>query len=391
MTYVARPTAFGPTSGIYVESLTSGAGAAWNARATFPGASTLKLAIAVTALAHLEGAPGHGSYLDRLLRQMLVQSDNAAANAVERAFGGSTSGGSALVNALMRSLGLVDTEMYGGYETDGYGAGAVRLPAAAIPLRVESQPAWGYGKRTTARDLAGAAARRLARERAASGRFASAQPGFTPADARYLLYVLAQVGDHGQARPGGRRRGGGAGAAQGGLDRHRPSRQRHRLLAGRGVRGDGDDVPVGRRGNRLGRPRGPRRAHSARPLPRLTLTPPTRGWLPPGGARLRHPLASLRPLWSRARAIALFPRPTRPQRRVGGVRGRGVRWCTGFAGTGLQRNEGASADGGRPLPRNAVRALGARSRVRGGGRPPGGDEFGMPAPPLETRDRAGGL
>jgi beta-lactamase class A len=189
--------AFGPTSGIYVESLTSGAGAAWNARATFPGASTLKLAIAVTALAHLEGAPGHGSYLDRLLRQMLVHSDNAAANAVERAYGGSTSGGSALVNALMRSLGLVDTEMYGGYETDGYGAGAVRLPAAAIPLLVESQPAWGYGKRTTARDLS-ALLRGVWLASAGLGPLRSAQPGFTPADARYLLYVLARVGDHGK-------------------------------------------------------------------------------------------------------------------------------------------------------------------------------------------------
>ena len=189
--------AFGPTSGIYVESLTSGAGAAWNARATFPGASTLKLAIAVTALAHLQGAPGHGSYLDRLLRQMLVQSDNAAANAVERAYGGSTSGGSALVNALMRSLGLVDTEMYGGYETDGYEASAVRLPAAAIPLRVESQPAWGYGKRTTARDLA-ALLRGVWLASVGLGPLRSAQSGFTPADARYLLYVLAQVGDHGK-------------------------------------------------------------------------------------------------------------------------------------------------------------------------------------------------
>ena len=48
---------FGSTSGIYVQNLTTGAGAAWNARATFPAASTLKLAIAVTALARTEGTP----------------------------------------------------------------------------------------------------------------------------------------------------------------------------------------------------------------------------------------------------------------------------------------------------------------------------------------------
>lgn len=188
---------FGPTSGIYVESLTTGAGAAWNAKANFPAASTLKLAIAVTALARTEGPPGRGTYLDSVLRQMLVHSDNAAANAVERLFGGSTSGGSAHVNALMRSLGLVDTEMYGGYETEAATEGAVRLPAAVIPLRIESQPAWGYGKRTTAGDLA-----RLLRAvwlaSAGFGPLRTAQPGFTPADARYLLYVLAQVRDHGK-------------------------------------------------------------------------------------------------------------------------------------------------------------------------------------------------
>ena len=112
---------FGSTSAIYVQNLATGAGAAWNARATFPGASSLKLAIAVTALARTEGTPGPGSTLDRLLRQMLIYSDNAAANGTERYFGGSTSGGSALVNSMMQSLGLVDTEMYGGYELDAVG------------------------------------------------------------------------------------------------------------------------------------------------------------------------------------------------------------------------------------------------------------------------------
>ena len=49
---------FGSTSAIYVQDLTTGAGAAWNARATFPAASTLKLAIAVTALARSRGDAG---------------------------------------------------------------------------------------------------------------------------------------------------------------------------------------------------------------------------------------------------------------------------------------------------------------------------------------------
>jgi len=188
---------FGATSGVYVENLASGAGAAWNAKATFPAASTLKLGVAVTALARIEGTPRYGSPLDGLLRSMLLRSDNAAANAVERYYGGSTSGGSAYVNALMRSIGLVDTEMYGGYELDTYAFGAERAVAAAIPLRTESQPSWGRGKKTSAFDLAGLV-RAVWLASAGAGRLRQAQPGFTRADARYLLYLLAHVQDRGK-------------------------------------------------------------------------------------------------------------------------------------------------------------------------------------------------
>jgi hypothetical protein len=181
---------FGGTAGIFVQSLTSGVGAAWNAKASFPGASALKLAVAVTALARTEGAHRPGSALDVLLRQMLVHSDNAAANGVERYFGGSTSGGSALVNELMRSLGLVDTDMYGGYET-------TRAPQGGIPVRVESQPGWGVGKRSTAWDLA-SLARAVWLASGGHGPLRRAQPGFTPAEARYLLFLLARVHDHGK-------------------------------------------------------------------------------------------------------------------------------------------------------------------------------------------------
>ena len=47
----------GGTSGIYVQDLRTGRGAAWNAGARFPAASTLKLAIAVTVLRSLERKP----------------------------------------------------------------------------------------------------------------------------------------------------------------------------------------------------------------------------------------------------------------------------------------------------------------------------------------------
>jgi len=187
---------FGSTSGIYVQNLSTGQGAAWNARATFPAASTLKLAIAVTALARSEGTPVRGSTLDGLLRQMLTYSDNAAANATERYYGGSTSGGSALVNSMMRSLGLVDTEMYGGYELDSLG-GPSRAPAGPIPLRIDSQPSWGSGKKTSAYDLA-SLLRNVWLASGGRGPLRTAQPGFSAADGRYLLYLLAHVRDPGK-------------------------------------------------------------------------------------------------------------------------------------------------------------------------------------------------
>ena len=122
---------------------------------------------------------------------MLVSSDNDAANALEVWLAGSTSAGSDRVNATMRALGLNDSLMYGGYETS-------RRPAAAtatIPIRIESQPAFGVGKYTTAADLA-----RLARAvyLAASGKGPLPRLGVTASEARYLLWLLAQVTDRGK-------------------------------------------------------------------------------------------------------------------------------------------------------------------------------------------------
>jgi len=182
---------FPGVAAVYVEDLRTGRGAAWNARARFPAASTLKLAIAVEVLRALDGPPPPSSRLARLLRDMLVHSDNEAANALEIWLGGSTSGGSAKVNATMRRLGLQDSEMFGGYE--------IRATAGTdpIPLRAERQPSFGRGKHTTAYDLA-----RLARllHLAAGGRGALVHhlSGFTPSDARVILYLLAHSADRGK-------------------------------------------------------------------------------------------------------------------------------------------------------------------------------------------------
>jgi beta-lactamase class A len=183
--------AFPGASAVYVRDLTTGAGTAWNARAHFPAGSTLKLGIAVEALRSLPAKPTRGSYADRLLRGAIVSSDNVAANALEVLFGGSTSGGSFRVNSLMRSLGLNDSEMYGGYIP---GTLARRLP---IPLRTDEQPYYGVGKHTSAYDLAQLFAY-IHLAAAGKGRLARQHSGFSAADARYLLYLLAHVADRGK-------------------------------------------------------------------------------------------------------------------------------------------------------------------------------------------------
>jgi hypothetical protein len=170
----------------FVQDLRTGAGAAWNARARFPAASTLKLAIAVELMRELRGVPAPGSRLAALLWRMLVYSDDRAANELLEVIGGSTSDGAARVNTMMRVFGLADSNMYGGYLIED------SLMRRAIPLEIVSRPSF-IGKYTTAWDLA-----RLERalHLAAGARGALIwrfRGAFTPSDARYLLYLLAHA------------------------------------------------------------------------------------------------------------------------------------------------------------------------------------------------------
>jgi beta-lactamase class A len=183
---------FSGTCAIYVQDLRTGRGASWNERTAFPAASTLKVAIAVEVLRSLARRPAIGTRTDGLLRRMLVYSNGKAANELLVQLGGSTSGGSARVNATMRALGLTNTDMYGGYEVETDGA---------VPSFV--------GKRTTASDLA-LLARQLHLAASARGRLVRRFRGeFTPSDARYLLYVMAHVQERGRLN----RYGPGGGAA----------------------------------------------------------------------------------------------------------------------------------------------------------------------------------
>jgi hypothetical protein len=177
-------------SAVVVEDLRTGKAAAWNARARFPAASTLKLGIALELLRVRQGPPVPGSWLDRRLREMLIHSDNAAANELEIALGGSTAGGAAQITSTLRRLGLAETLMSGGYALGTAGGGR------PLPLRVESQPAF-VGKYTSAWDLA-RLHRWLHLATAGRGPLVRLPGSFTSADARFLLYTLAHVRDPGK-------------------------------------------------------------------------------------------------------------------------------------------------------------------------------------------------
>lgn len=194
-------TRFPGAAAAFVENLGTGAAAAWNARATFPAASTLKLAIAVTMLSRTVGPPTPGSSVDGLLRRMLDESDNESANQLLTSLGGSTSTGGHVVDGVMRSIGLERTVMYGGYilgtSLDSPLDPPRGLAASGVPVTVVDQPAWGIGKATTAADLA-----RLHRSvwlaSGGLGPLGRSRSGVSPAEARYLLYVLAHVRDRGK-------------------------------------------------------------------------------------------------------------------------------------------------------------------------------------------------
>jgi len=163
--------------GVYVQDLRRGGIASWNADAHFPAASTLKVAIAVEVLRVLHGKPPRGSRLDRVLRRMIVESDDKAANELLVWLGGSTSGGSGRINGMLHALGLTETDMYGGY---------------IVQQGLGREPSF-VGKRTTARDYA-RLFRYLHLAAEGKGRLAHRfRGGFVPAEARFLLYLLAHT------------------------------------------------------------------------------------------------------------------------------------------------------------------------------------------------------
>ena len=241
--------AFPGTAAVFVQDLRTGRGAAWNARARFMGASTLKLGIAIEVLRVLGGKPPADSQIGDLFRRMLVYSDNAAANDLEVWLGGGDIyTGSARVTATLRALGLYDSYINGGYILGT----ADRKP---IPLNVVEQPSYySTGKYTSAWDLA-----RIHKflHRGAGGHgplLGLLRSVHRERRALHALDARARARP-GEARPVRGRRAGRLRAAQGRLDQRRPPRQRARLLEWRRPRRGRHDLP-GRRGRSVvGHPR----------------------------------------------------------------------------------------------------------------------------------------
>ena len=95
--------------GVYVQHLVTGCGAAVNAGARFPAASTLKAAILIEALRDTGGRPPPA--LGRLLDEMILVSNDRAANAVLASLGD----GAGRVTSLLRALGLGESLVRGPY------------------------------------------------------------------------------------------------------------------------------------------------------------------------------------------------------------------------------------------------------------------------------------
>jgi hypothetical protein len=184
--------AFPGTAAVFVQDLRTGKGAAWNARARFMGASTLKLGIAIEVLRVLGGKPPENSRIGVLFRRMLVYSDNQAANDLQVWLGGGNIyAGSAKVTATLRALGLYDSYINGGYIIGT----ASRSP---IPLSVVEQPSYySTGKYTSAWDLA-QIHKFLHRGAGGHGPLLGLSGRFTSSDARFMLWTLAHVSDPGK-------------------------------------------------------------------------------------------------------------------------------------------------------------------------------------------------
>jgi beta-lactamase class A len=180
---------FPGTTAFYVMNLRTGLGAGRNAKARFPAASTVKLGIAIEVMRRLRRIPSESSWLGRKLRNMLVRSTNKAANDLLEWLEGSQTEGAAAVTRMFHRVGLLDTYMYGGYILG-------TRSARPIPVNAVSQPSFS-GRYTSAYDLA-RLLRYIHSAQARRGPLITDLKGFRPAEARRLMFHLANSRTNGR-------------------------------------------------------------------------------------------------------------------------------------------------------------------------------------------------
>jgi beta-lactamase class A len=177
-----------PHVGVYSHAW-NGAAAELNSGAEFEAASTLKLAIMLTALARNRGELSTSPFWEPMTR-VTRYSDNAGANELLELIAGSDTAGAAAMVSLLHSLGLSHSYMAGGYLT-GYGGGP--------PVVTVTDPPPSAYKHTTPAEMARLAGWLVA---AAAGKGPLLRHGITPHEARELLYLMVQAQDDGLVRAG---------------------------------------------------------------------------------------------------------------------------------------------------------------------------------------------
>lgn len=134
---------FAGHAGFWVHDLVTGRTAGWNSDASFPAASTVKLAVLIAALERFGPQPESAAWLD--IRDLATWSSNLASNRLLLRLGGSEAAGTEIVNATLRRIGAHDSAFSGNYRLGT----SVSTPSRDAPRPL---PILTF-RRTTAHDL----------------------------------------------------------------------------------------------------------------------------------------------------------------------------------------------------------------------------------------------
>lgn len=133
--------AFPGYAGFWVHDLTTGRTAGWNADASFPAASTVKLGVLVAALDRFGPRPERSAAWPDI-RDVAMWSSNLASNRLLVRLGGSEAAGAAIVQRTLHRLGATSSTFTGNYRLGTSVAADTPRPLPILTYR-----------RTTARDL----------------------------------------------------------------------------------------------------------------------------------------------------------------------------------------------------------------------------------------------